>query len=103
MFPWALPVVAMALNTGLASLVPLTAGSHGAGAMGGPFMFAPLGFLLVLLLVGAVGYIVLKSTRSGTDASETRADRALETLRRRYANGEIDDEEFQMRKERLVR
>ena len=93
----------MALNTGLASLVPLTAGSHGAGAIGGPFMFAPFGFLLVLLLVGTVGYLVFKSTRSGTDASETSADKALETLRRRYANGEIDDEEFQMRKERLVR
>lgn len=93
----------MALNMGLASLVPLTAGSHGAGAIGGPFMFAPFGFLLVLLLVGAVGYLVLKSTRSGTDAAETKADQALETLRRRYANGEIDDEEFQTRKERLVR
>lgn len=93
----------MALNTGLASLVPLTAGSHGAGAMGGPFMFAPFGFFLILLLVGAVGYLVLNSTRNGTDASETKADQALETLRRRYANGEIDDEEFQTRKERLVR
>ena len=93
----------MALITGLASLAPLTAGSHGAGAFGGPFMFAPFGFLLILLLVGTVGYLVLKSTRSGNDASETRADRALETLRRRYANGEIDDEEFQTRKERLVR
>jgi putative membrane protein len=92
----------MALNTGLASLVPLTAGSHGAGAIGGHFMFAPFGFLLVLLLVGAVGYLVLNSTRSGTDASETKANQALETLRRRYANGEIDNEEFQMRKERLM-
>jgi putative membrane protein len=71
--------------------------------MGGPFMFAPFGLLLVLLLVGAVGYLVLKLTRSGTDTSETKADQALETLRRRYANGEIDDEEYQTRKERLVR
>ncbi|MEF8781901.1 MAG: SHOCT domain-containing protein [Haloarculaceae archaeon] len=92
----------MALTTGLASLVPLTAGSHGAGAIGGPFMFAPFGFLLVFLLVGTVGYVVLKSTRSGNDASETRVDKALETLRRRYANGEIDDEEFQTRKARLM-
>jgi uncharacterized membrane protein len=28
-------------------------------------------------------------------------DSALATLRRRYANGEIDNEEFQTRKERL--
>jgi putative membrane protein len=65
-------------------------------------MFAPFGFLLVVLLVGTVGYFVLKSTRSGTDAG-TKADQALETLRRRYANGDIDDEEFQTRRERLVR
>ncbi|MEF8825945.1 MAG: SHOCT domain-containing protein [Halapricum sp.] len=93
----------MALNTGLASLGPMSAGSHGAGVMGGPFLFAPFGFLLILLLVGTVGYLVFKSTRSGTDTAETKADQALETLRRRYANGEIDDEEFQARKERLVR
>lgn len=93
----------MALNTGLASLVPLTAGTHQGGAIGGPFWFAPFGFLLVLLLVGAVGYLVIKSTRSESDSSEAKADQALATLRRRYANGEIDEEEFQTRKERLLR
>ncbi|MFA9517925.1 SHOCT domain-containing protein [Halopenitus sp. H-Gu1] len=66
-------------------------------------MFAPFGFLLVLLLVGALGYLVFRSTRSGTESSKTGTDQALETLRRRYANGEIDDEEFQTRKERLMR
>lgn len=69
--------------------------------MGGPFMFAP--FLLFFLLVGTVGYIAFKATRGASDSPETKTDQALETLRRRYANGDIDEEEFQTRKERLVR
>lgn len=93
----------MALTTGLAAIVPLTGtgGSHAAGAIGGPFMFAPIGFLLVLLLVGAIGYLVYQSGQRGGDTDGAETNPALDTLRRRYANGEIDDEEFQTRKQRL--
>lgn len=67
-----------------------------------PFMFAPFGFLLLVLLAGVVGYVGVKLARNdSTDASETQTDQALETLRRRFANGEIDAEEFQERKTRL--
>lgn len=93
----------MALNTGLASFAPMSAGTHGAGAFGGPFMFAPFGFLLVLLLLGAGVYLLYRTTQSESGSAESSADAALETLRRRYAQGEIDDEEFQTRKERLIR
>lgn len=93
----------MALNLGLASVVPLTAGGQEAGFVGGAHMFAPFGFLLVLLLVGTVGYFVVKSTQSGNNSSEARGDQALETLRRRYANGDIDEEEFNKRRESLRR
>lgn len=94
----------MTLITEIASIVPLSgSGSHAAGAMGGPFVFAPFGFLLMLLLVGAVGYLVLRSTRQDAAAAgDPETDSALETLRRRYATGEIDTEEFQTRKERLL-
>ena len=69
-----------------------------------PFMFAPFGFLLMVLLAGTIGYVGLKFARNGsTEPSESDADQAIETLRRRYANGEIDGEEYQERKERLVR
>jgi uncharacterized membrane protein len=69
-----------------------------------PFLFAPFGFLLMVLVVGTIGYLGIKLARTeSTDTSESDADQALETLRRRYANGEIDNEEFQERKERLVR
>lgn len=93
----------MALNTGLAATVPLSAGGQEAPIAGGFHMMPPFGFLLVLLLVGVIGYFVVTSTRSGTDSTDTTTDQALETLRRRYANGEIEDEEFQTRKDRLVR
>lgn len=69
-----------------------------------PFVFAPFGFVLMVLLAGAIGYLGLRLVRNGsTDTSESEADQALETLRHRYATGEIDAEEFQERKERLVR
>lgn len=69
-----------------------------------PFLFAPFGFLLMALLVGAIAYLGLKVARTDqTETSKSEADRALETLRHRYATGEIDAEEFQERKERLVR
>ncbi len=58
----------------------------------------------MVLLAGAIGYLGLKLVRNGsTDTAESEADQALETLRHRFATGEIDAEEFQERKERLVR
>lgn len=68
-----------------------------------PFVFAPFGFVLLVLLVGIIGYVGFKLTRSERSDADDGADQALETLRRRFANGEIDEEEFQMRKERLIR
>lgn len=69
-----------------------------------PFLFAPFGFLLVVLLAGAIGYVGVKFARNGsTETPETGSNQALETLRRRYASGEIDAEEFQERKEHLRR
>lgn len=69
-----------------------------------PFLFAPFGFLLMVLVAGTIGYVAIKLARTeSTATSESDADEALETLRQRYANGEIDGEEYQERKERLVR
>lgn len=69
-----------------------------------PFLFAPFGFLLMVLLAGAIGYLGYKLARNGsTDTTESGTDQALETLRHRFATGEIEAEEFQERKERLVR
>lgn len=92
----------MALIAALASVVPLTAGGHEAGAVAGPHGFAPFGFLLVLAVVGALGYLLLQSLGDSEDPGESKPDEALETLRRRYAQGEIDDEEFQARRDHLL-
>jgi putative membrane protein len=55
--------------------------------------------LVMLVLLGAlivgVAYL-LSTTRRGTGDTD-----ALAVLRRRYANGEIDDEEFERRRGRL--
>jgi uncharacterized membrane protein len=64
-----------------------------------------VGFLLFILLLVAVGYIAYRigqnrSTGAGVgrrDARDTdvRSGEAMEVVRRRYAQGEIDRDEFE--------
>lgn len=59
-----------------------------------------VGLLWMLLLVGvplALAYWFL-----GRDRGRAGRDPAVETLREQYARGEIDDEEFERRLERLT-
>lgn len=77
------------------------AGGGWGGGMGGvPF----LGFLWPLLLLA--GLVWLLSNGLGTDghAGDRRSgDTARETLRERYARGEISEDEFEARRRRLER
>jgi putative membrane protein len=71
---------------------------HGAG-MGGGFMW--IFWLLIIFVI-----ILLVKASSGNSASnEKRANEQRETpldiLEKRYARGEIDEEEFQRRKKQL--
>ncbi|WP_247729800.1 SHOCT domain-containing protein [Halovivax limisalsi] len=71
----------------------------GAGDVVPGWMFvvwAVMQLLFLALLVGAgyLGYRALRSRSKSTDP-------ALEELRSAYARGEIDDEEFERRRERL--
>lgn len=68
-----------------------------AGAWGWGFgiLWALFWLLVLVALVGAVVYFLTHRTDS------TRTDEALETLRERYARGEIGDEEFEERASRL--
>ncbi len=59
----------------------------------------PLSWLVLLALVVGVGYLVASAFRDGTES----ADPAMEELRTAYARGEITDEEFESRRERLRR
>ncbi|MEM4780596.1 MAG: SHOCT domain-containing protein [Halalkalicoccus sp.] len=98
-------VRAVALIVALLVLVPLVMmlfafpfmgfGHMGWAADGGMGVWGWLMPLLALLVLGVGGYL-LYGVLSGSVT-----DPALEELRSAYARGEIDDEEFETRRERL--
>lgn len=64
-----------------------------------------IGFAVVLPLVGILfddGDERVAETGSSSDRPDERAEDALERLKRRYAEGELTDEEFEHRLERLL-
>ncbi|MHC3438428.1 SHOCT domain-containing protein [Natrialbaceae archaeon A-gly3] len=69
------------------------------GAMGTGWSWLLMWLIPLLVLVGA-GYVLLRAV-SGTDGRET--DAALEELRLAYARGDLTDEEFEQRRQRLER
>ncbi|WP_396613865.1 plastocyanin/azurin family copper-binding protein (plasmid) [Haloferax sp. S1W] len=74
----------------------MMSGRNGGWFGGLPFVGGVLG---LLGLVGGLLYLAL----GRGDAPPESDGSAMETLQRRYARGEIDDEEFQRRRERLVK
>ncbi|MFC6954564.1 SHOCT domain-containing protein [Halorubellus litoreus] len=69
-------------------------GSHG-GAFG--YLWMTLWMVVLIGVPLGLGYLFL--TRR--DSSDVRTDDALTVLRRRYAKGEIDEEEFDARRHTL--
>lgn len=75
---------------------------------GAPVWFAVVGLLGQLLWVAAllaVGYLLYRAVTSGggrDGRGGDRADPALEELRLAYARGEVNDEEYERRRERLL-
>ncbi|HCT77603.1 MAG TPA: hypothetical protein DGG94_00620 [Micromonosporaceae bacterium] len=52
--------------------------------------------VLALLVLGAVVFLVVWATRTATSGhASSGVDDAEQVLRRRYAAGEVDDEEYQ--------
>ena len=103
---------------GATTLAVLTV-AFGAMALGVPYFWVafPVGFGVVLpAAVGLAGWFEASSARAGTPAprssddgagsvagrDETVHDDALQTLRGRYARGELDESEFERRVERLL-
>ena len=79
------------------------AGGVGLGMVGGWWVVLLL--LLALLVVGVVAAALsMQSRGAGTEAgAEVDADDgALAVLRRRYAAGDVDEAEFERRRERLT-
>jgi putative membrane protein len=57
-------------------------------------------WLIGLTIVGGLGYLLYRAIRHPSDRG---TDTALEELRIAYARGELSDEEFEERRERLQR
>ncbi|QCJ45743.1 SHOCT domain-containing protein [Haloprofundus sp. MHR1] len=98
----ALPLLTVALVGG--PPMGWWAGGHMAGdAWGGgvgAFVVMALWMLVPLLAVLGGGYLLLRAL--GGDG-ERGGDRALEELRVAYARGELTDEEYESRRQRLER
>lgn len=61
---------------------------------------AGFGFLWMVVFLGiVVGFVYLLATRTGSETDKT--DDALDALRRRYARGDIDEDEFETRRRKL--
>ncbi|SEP15730.1 Plastocyanin [Halogranum amylolyticum] len=81
-------------GTGMGSGPGMMNGRNGGWFGGLPFVGGGLGML------GLVGGLLYWALGRG-DAPSRSDNSAMETLQRRYARGEIDEEEFQKRRERL--
>ena len=57
---------------------------------------------VVLVLIGIGIYLLVRGTRGSMPAQGGAADDALAILRTRYANGEIDQKEFEQKKKTLT-
>lgn len=58
------------------------------------------GFFIILLLIGLITYVAIRLSQ-GSDRSYSKhraGNDALDILNRRYANGEISDEEYIQKK-----
>lgn len=69
------------------------------GSSGGIWMWVVM-WAVILLGIGAIGYVVYNAIRSSDSAT---SDPAIAELRAAYARGELSDEEFEERRERLQR
>lgn len=69
------------------------------GMMGGGWFMGPIMMLIFFaLLVGAVVLVVRLLGRGFGSSTGAESDRALYVLRERFANGDINEEEFEKRK-----
>ncbi|MFC7097104.1 SHOCT domain-containing protein [Halobaculum marinum] len=101
-----LAVIVLLPLLGMTMMMPMM-GLWGWGQMGGTGMWGATGswlwlgmWLVPLVLLVGGGYVVY--TTLGRNADES-SDPAIEELRAAYARGDLSDEEFDRRRERLSR
>jgi putative membrane protein len=94
------------LATSLVGVATAQGGSPGSGMNGGMgggmggFGWWPFLSVLVLVAVLLAVYAIVDRSRPANDGDRDD-DSALATLRARYARGELSDEEFERRRQRL--
>ena len=101
-----LPFLMMALTIpmmgmwggGMMSGGMMDGGMWGGSTMGGTWFGWLIAWLLPLVIVVGVGYLLYRGITRGEDRE---SDPAIEELRSAYARGELTDEEFEKRRERL--
>jgi len=93
------------MGFGMMGFGPMMGGTWGDGMWGGgpmPGWMFVVGIVMQLLFLAAIvggGYLVYRVVTG----EQTDSDKALEELRRAYARGELTDDEYEQRKERLER
>lgn len=75
-------------------------GDGGTGGMGAGTALWPLMWLVPLAVVAGIGYLVYRAVKRSADSV---SDPAVEELRVAYARGDLTDEQFEERRERLER
>lgn len=76
------------------------AGGHMMGSAYGGFSMMIMWLIFVVLIAVAV-YVAVRLATSWTPAQGEEAEDALAILKKRYARGEIDEEEYEKRREKL--
>lgn len=93
-----LPVLMMVVMMPMMGIWGMAGGGMWDG-MGGTWMWL-LMWLVVLLVIGGIGYLLYTTIRK---SGATVSDPAIEELRVAYARGNLSEEEFEQRHERLER
>ncbi len=76
-------------------------GCNGDMMGGGMWIAGLLWFLLVAGGLALIVWAIARGSASGTRSVPAGDDRALSTLRERFARGEIDEAEYQQRRQAL--
>ncbi|HGJ66999.1 TPA: SHOCT domain-containing protein [bacterium] len=74
---------------------------RGIGSGAYDYTWLPMAFIGLLLIIGITLLAIWLFRRSKNGHYQGNSENALETLKRRYARGEIDKEEFEQRKRNL--
>lgn len=80
-------------------------GMMGPGMMGGGYGSMFLVPIFIIVILGIVIWAAVTATQKSSgsnDATDYKAETSLDILKRRYAQGEIDKEEFETKKRDLT-